>query len=61
MKKSTKLFGAVAVLGVTALGHTVAEAQPRAYGMIDGIKYKNREFRSDIGYLAVAREQRSGA
>lgn len=49
------------VLGVTALGNTVAEAQSRAYGMIDGIKYKNSEYRSDIGYLAVAREQRDGA
>lgn len=45
------------VLGVTALGRTASEAQSRAYAMIDRISYRKREYRSDIGYLAVAREQ----
>ena len=44
------------VLGVTAMGSTVADAQACVYQMIDKITFKNREFRSDIGYRAVERE-----
>ena len=44
------------VLGVTAMGSTVADAQARVYQMIDKITFKNREFRSDIGYRALERE-----
>jgi phosphoribosylamine--glycine ligase len=45
------------VLGVTALGKTVAEAQSAAYRIVDSISFEDMMFRSDIGYRAVEREK----
>jgi phosphoribosylamine--glycine ligase len=45
------------VLGVTALGKTVAEAQSAAYKIVESITFEDMMFRSDIGYRAVAREK----
>jgi len=47
------------VLCVTALGHTVSEAQQRAYEVVRQIHWAGALFRTDIGYRAIARE-RSG-
>jgi len=46
------------VLCVTALGASVADAQQRAYEVARGIRWANAQFRHDIGYRAIAREQR---
>jgi phosphoribosylamine--glycine ligase len=43
------------VLGVTALGATVAEAQSRAYQAVDAINWPGGFCRRDIGWRAVAR------
>lgn len=48
------------VLCVTALGNNVAEAQIKAYGLVEKIKWDNAYYRTDIGYRAVQREQNSG-
>jgi phosphoribosylamine--glycine ligase len=48
------------VLCAVALGDTVAEAQSRAYGLVDRIRWPGAFSRRDIGYRAIARE-RSGA
>lgn len=45
------------VLNVTATGHTVSEAQHRAYEAIDRIHWPEGFCRSDIGWQAVAREK----
>lgn len=47
------------VLGVTALGHGVADAQRRAYEAVNCITWEGMQFRRDIGYRAVAREKQS--
>ncbi|NKN39679.1 phosphoribosylamine--glycine ligase [Agrobacterium sp. a22-2] len=44
------------VLNATATGGTVAEAQSRAYGLVDGVTWDNGFCRRDIGWRAVARE-----
>ena len=44
------------VLGVTALGRNVAEAQSRAYAAVDRIDWPDGFCRRDIGWRAVARE-----
>ena len=44
------------VLGVTALGRTVGEAQSAAYRLVNDISFEDMYFRTDIGYRAVARE-----
>ncbi len=44
------------VLGVTALGNSVREAQAAAYRMIEGIHFRDAHYRRDIGYRAIARE-----
>ena len=44
------------VLGVTALGRTVAEAQARAYQAVARIDWPEGFCRKDIGWRAVARE-----
>lgn len=44
------------VLCVVGLGDSVAAAQARAYQRIESIGWRNRYFRKDIGYRAVARE-----
>ncbi|MCF2907635.1 phosphoribosylamine--glycine ligase [Pseudoalteromonas sp. DL2-H2.2] len=45
------------VLCATALGHTVTEAQKRAYALVQEINWDGVEFRTDIAYRAIAREQ----
>jgi phosphoribosylamine---glycine ligase len=45
------------VLCVTALGKTVAEAQTKAYQLVKQIQWSGVQYRSDIGYRAVARER----
>jgi phosphoribosylamine--glycine ligase len=41
------------VLCVTALGHTVKEAQKRAYEVADVIAFAGAQFRTDIGFRAI--------
>jgi phosphoribosylamine--glycine ligase len=41
------------VLAVTALGHTVAEAQARAYAAVDRVDWPGGFCRRDIGWRAV--------
>ena len=45
------------VLCATALGHTVTEAQARAYELIKQIGWEGMQYRTDIAYRAIAREQ----
>jgi phosphoribosylamine--glycine ligase len=45
------------VLCVTALGDTVAAAQARAYEVVKKIRWNGAQYRSDIGYRAIARER----
>ena len=45
------------VLCVVGLGETVAQAQARAYEIVEQIHWKDLYFRRDIGYRAIAREQ----
>lgn len=45
------------VLCVTALGHTVAEAQKRAYALMTDIHWDDCFCRNDIGWRAIEREQ----
>jgi phosphoribosylamine---glycine ligase len=45
------------VLGVTARGKTVAEAQARAYEAVHAIDWPGGFYRTDIGWRAVARER----
>ena len=47
------------VLGVTALGRTVEEAQSTAYRLVNDISFEDMYFRTDIGYRAVAREEKN--
>jgi phosphoribosylamine--glycine ligase len=46
------------VLGVTALGKSVTEAQARAYEAVDRIDWPGGFCRRDIGWRAVEREER---
>ena len=46
------------VLCVTSLGNSVSHAQQRAYTAVENIHWEDMFFRTDIGYRAVAREQR---
>jgi len=46
------------VLCVCALGNNVSEAQKNAYALVNKVSWKNAFFRKDIGYRAVAREQK---
>jgi phosphoribosylamine---glycine ligase len=41
------------VLCATALGASVAEAQRRAYALVEGVAFDGMQFRSDIGYRAL--------
>lgn len=43
------------VLGITALGDTVAEAQQRAYAAVDAIDWPEGFCRRDIGWRAIGR------
>ncbi len=45
------------VLGVTALGDTVAEAQAKAYAALAHLDWPGGFYRRDIGWRAVAREE----
>jgi phosphoribosylamine--glycine ligase len=45
------------VLGVTARGHNICEAQERAYAAVDKIDWPGGFCRSDIGWRAVTREK----
>ena len=45
------------VLGITATGATVAEAQDRAYRAVDALDWPGGFCRRDIGWRAVARER----
>ena len=45
------------MLGVTARGKTVAEAQVRAYEAVRAIDWPGGFYRTDIGWRAVAREK----
>ena len=45
------------MLGVTALGQSVGEAQEKAYNLVNDISFDGMYCRSDIGYRAVAREK----
>jgi phosphoribosylamine--glycine ligase len=47
------------VLNVSALGHTVSEAQRRAYAAVDKIRWPEGFCRRDIGWQAVKRENRA--
>ncbi len=41
------------VLGVTALGKTIAEARERAYDAVGRIHFDGAQFRRDIGHRAI--------
>ncbi len=45
------------VLCATALGHSVLEAQQKAYALTKLVSWDGMFYRSDIGYRAIAREQ----
>lgn len=45
------------VLCATALGETIAEAQSKAYTMVENIHWQDMYCRTDIAYRAIAREQ----
>lgn len=45
------------VLCATALGNTVSEAQQRAYGLVEKISWPGMNYRTDIAYRAIEREQ----
>ncbi|MDT0605018.1 phosphoribosylamine--glycine ligase [Thalassotalea castellviae] len=45
------------VLCATALGQTVTEAQKAAYELLHEISWEDVQFRTDIAYRAIAREQ----
>jgi len=47
------------VLCVTALGDSVKQAQQRAYELADKIKWDGVNYRSDIAYRAIEREQQA--
>lgn len=43
------------VLCATALGSTVAQAQQRAYQLVQGVAFNGMQYRTDIGYRALAK------
>ncbi len=46
------------VLCVVGLGKSVVEARDIAYAQVNDINWNNVYFRNDIGYRAIAREQK---
>jgi len=56
MQDSGVLTNGGRVLCATALGATVAQAQQRAYSLVDNISWDGMYCRKDIGWRAVARE-----
>ena len=57
MEGDTVVTAGGRVLCATALGHTVAEAQQRAYQLAGRIKWDGVFYRNDIGWRAIEREQ----
>ena len=55
MKAGRLVAGGGRVLGVTALGRTIVEAQRRAYAAVAAIDYPGGFCRTDIGWRAVTR------
>jgi len=47
------------VLCVCALGHSVGEAQAKAYEVVRQIRWEGAYYRRDIGHRAIARERTS--
>jgi phosphoribosylamine--glycine ligase len=47
------------VLGICGLGKTIAAAQARAYAAVDKIRWPQGFCRRDIGWRAIAREQKN--
>jgi len=45
-------------LCAVGLGSTVSAAQTAAYQLVDAIHWEGMQCRRDIGYRAIAREQR---
>jgi phosphoribosylamine--glycine ligase len=45
------------VLCAVGLGNTVGDAQHQAYELVDSIKWRDAQFRRDIGYRAIEREK----
>jgi phosphoribosylamine---glycine ligase len=45
------------VLCAVGLGTSVAEAQRQAYALVEPIRWEGQQYRRDIGYRAIAREQ----
>ncbi|MBL4739583.1 MAG: hypothetical protein JKY12_01225, partial [Sneathiella sp.] len=45
------------VLGITATGNTVSDAQRKAYEAVEQINWPEGFCRTDIGWQAVAREK----
>ena len=43
------------VLGVTALGDDLAQAQQRAYARVRSIHWEGQHYRSDIGHRGIGR------
>ena len=48
------------MLGVTALGDSLRQAQRAAYGAIAGIRFDGMQYRTDIGYRALAPQAVTG-
>ena len=44
-------------VSVVARGATVRDAQQRAYAAVDAIRWDGVQYRRDIGYRAIAREE----
>jgi phosphoribosylamine--glycine ligase len=42
------------VLCATALGHDVAQAQSKAYELVEQVAFDGMQYRTDIGYKAIA-------
>jgi len=59
LKDGAVVTGGGRVLCVTALGATVGAAQSRAYETVRKIHWRHAQYRSDIGYRAIAREKTS--
>jgi phosphoribosylamine--glycine ligase len=49
------------VLCAVGLGSTVSAAQAQAYGLVNSITWPGVQFRHDVGYRAMAREEQAKA
>jgi phosphoribosylamine--glycine ligase len=47
------------VLCAVGLGHTVESAQREAYKLVDTLSWPGAQYRRDVGYRAIEREQAS--